>query len=45
MNNPNSTAAMAPSDLEDEQREQPLPGSFLYQAATILAILLFLISF
>lgn len=37
-----SLAAMAPS-VEEERQEQP--GNFLYQAATVLAILLFLISF
>lgn len=42
----NSTAAaMASSSIDDEQREQKQPGNFLYKAATILAILLFLISF
>ena len=35
-----SLAAMAPSPLEDER--QLRTGNFLYQAATVLAILLFL---
>jgi len=42
---PNSTAAAMASNIDDEPQEQRQPGSFLYQAATILAILLFLISF
>jgi hypothetical protein len=37
-----SLAAMAPS-VEESRQEQP--GNFLYQAATVIAILLFLISF
>ena len=35
--------AMAPSFTEEEQQDQKT-GNLLYQAATILAILLFLIS-
>ena len=43
---PNQTvAAMAPSSIEGEQQEQRQPANFLYQAATVMAILLFLISF
>jgi hypothetical protein len=43
---PNQTvAAMVPSSIEDETAEHPQPANFLYQAATVLAILLFLISF
>jgi hypothetical protein len=43
---PNTTAvAMAPSHLEDEHPVRTQPANFLYQAATVLAILLFLISF
>jgi hypothetical protein len=43
---PNQTAApMATSYSEEELQDQHQPGNFLYQAATILAILLFLISF
>ena len=40
-----TVAAMAPSSIEGERQEQPQPANFLYQAATVLAILLFLISF
>jgi hypothetical protein len=38
-------AAMAPSSIEGERQEHTQPANFLYQAATVLAILLFLISF
>ena len=41
----NIGAAMAPSLIEDEGSKQQPIGNFLYQAATVLAILLFLISF
>jgi hypothetical protein len=40
-----TVAAMAPSSIEGERQEHPQPSNFLYQAATVLAILLFLISF
>jgi hypothetical protein len=40
-----TAAAMAPSNLEDDHQERTQPANFLYQAATVLAILLFLISF
>lgn len=43
---PNQTAApMAASHSEEDLQEQHHAGNLLYQAATILAILLFLISF
>jgi len=43
---PNQTiAATVPSSVESEQTGHPQPANFLYQAATVLAILLFLISF
>jgi hypothetical protein len=38
-------STMAPSRSENEELEQLNTGHFLYQAATVLAILLFLISF
>jgi L-asparaginase II len=38
-------AAMAPSSIEGEPQKHTQPANFLYQAATVLAILLFLISF
>jgi len=38
-------AAMIPSSNEGERQEHTQPANFLYQAATVLAILLFLISF
>jgi hypothetical protein len=42
----NQTAApMATSRVDEEFREQHQPGNLLYQVATVLAILLFLISF
>lgn len=40
-----TTAPMAASHSEDESQEQHKTSNLLYQAATILAILLFLISF
>jgi hypothetical protein len=43
---PNQTAAtMVSSSMECERQEHPQPANFLYQAATVLAILLFLVSF
>jgi hypothetical protein len=43
---PNQTVAgVAHSSAGDEPKEQPQTSNFLYQAATVLAILLFLISF
>jgi len=38
-------SAAAPSPIADEEQKQQRTGNFLYQAATILAILLFLVSF
>jgi hypothetical protein len=40
-----NVAAMAPSHAEVEPQEELSAGNSLYQAATVVAILLFLISF
>jgi hypothetical protein len=45
MSSDQTVAAMVPSSVEGEQPERTQPANFLYQAATVLAILLFLISF
>lgn len=38
-------SSMAPCPIENEAQKQQRTGNFLYQAATVLAILLFLIAF
>jgi hypothetical protein len=40
-----TVAAMAPSEVLEDTQKQPRASNFLYQAATVLAILLFLFSF
>ena len=40
-----NVASLAPSQMEDERSRHPQPANFLYQAATVLAILLMLFSF
>ncbi len=45
MCNDQNFSAMAPSHAEHEELQQLRAGNFVYQAATVLAILLFLISF
>jgi hypothetical protein len=40
-----TVAAMAPSEMQEDTQKQPRTSNFLYQAATVLAILLFLFSF
>lgn len=39
-----AVASLAPSSAEEDQRDQQPTGGFLYQIATILAILLLLFS-
>lgn len=39
------SAAMAPSQLDAAEHRQQQTGGYLYQVATVLAILLLLISF
>lgn len=42
---PQTLTGMAPEQAELDEQSRPQPGDFIYQAATILAILLCLINF